>query len=75
MPTTIRLDEALEERYARLAEKTGRSRSYYYKEALAEAIDRLEYENALLMDAADYRAGRVKTYSLAEVGEILGLDN
>lgn len=74
MPTTIRLDKALEDRYARLAVKTGRSRSYYYKEALEDAIDRLEYENELLMDAADYRAGGMRAYKLDEVGEMLGLD-
>ena len=74
MPTTIRLDEQLEARYARLAQKTGRSRSYYYQEALEEAIDRLEYENELLMDAADYRAGRTRAYTLDEVGEMLELD-
>ena len=69
MPTTIRLDKDLEDRYARLAQRTHRSRSYYYKLALAEAIDRLEYENELLMEAADYRAGKTD-----EVGEMLGLD-
>lgn len=74
MPTTIRLDQQLEERYTQLAKRTGRSRSYYYKEALEEAIDRLEYENELLMDAADYRAGRVKGLTLDEVGEELELD-
>lgn len=74
MPTTIRLDDRLEARYARLAQKTGRSRSYYYKEALEEAIDRLEYENELLMDAANYRAGRARAYTLDEVGEMLELD-
>lgn len=75
MPTTIRLAPELENRYARLAQQTGRSKAYYMKEALEDAIDRLEYENQLLMDAADYRAGRMKTYSLDEVEKHYDLED
>lgn len=73
MPTTVRLTPELEDRYARLAQRTGRSKAYYIKEALEESIDRLEYENELLMDAVAYRAGRLKTYSLDEVEARYGL--
>ena len=71
----IRAPENVMERYTRLAQRTGRSRSFYVNEALAESIDRLEYEYGILKQVEDYRAGRLKTYSLDEVGEMLGLDD
>ena len=73
--TAIRAPEDVMERYTRLAHGTGRSRSFYINEALEESIDRLEYEYGILKDVEDWRAGRLKTYSLAEVGEMLGLDD
>lgn len=73
--TALRVPEDLASRYDRLAKSTGRTRTYYMNEALAESIDRLEYEYGILKDVEDYRAGRLKTYSLDEVGEMLGLDD
>ena len=73
--TSMRIPTELNERYSRLAKETGRSRSFYVNEALQEAIDRFEYEYGILKDIEDYRAGRLKTYSLDEVGEMLGLDD
>lgn len=73
--TALRMPEDLASRYDRLAKSTGRTRTYYMNEALAESIDRLEYEYGILKDVEDWRAGRLKTYSLDEVGEMLGLDD
>lgn len=73
--TALRVPEDLASRYDRLAKSTGRTRTYYMNEALAESIDRLEYEYGILKDVEDWRAGRLKTYSLDEVGEMLGLDD
>ncbi len=73
--TSMRIPTDLNERYSRLAKDTGRSRSFYVNAALEEAIDRLEYEYGILKDIEDYRAGRLKTYTLNEVGEMLGLDD
>lgn len=73
--TALRMPEELASRYDRLAKSTGRTRTYYMNEALAESIDRLEYEYGILKDVEDWRAGRLKTYSLDEVGEMLGLDD
>ena len=73
--TAIRMPSEIASRYDRLAKSTGRTRSYYINEALAESIDRLEYEYGILHDAEEYRAGRLKTYGLDEVGEMLGLDD
>ena len=44
-------------------------------EALAESIDRLEYEYGILKDIEDYRAGRLETYSLDEVRAHCGLED
>lgn len=73
--TALRMPEDLASRYDRLAKSTGRTRTYYMNEALAESIDRLEYEYGILKDVEEWRAGRLKTYSLDEVGEMLGLDD
>lgn len=73
MPTSVRLDPALEARLSRLSSETGRSKAYYIKEAISNDIDRIEYEYGILQDIEDYRAGRMITYSLDEVGEMIGL--
>lgn len=73
-PATIRLPEDLSARYDRLAKTTGRTKTFYMTEALSESIDRLEYEYGILQQVEDWRAGRLKTYSLDEVGEMLGLE-
>lgn len=71
----LRMPEDLSARYDRLAKSTGRTKTYYMTEALAGSIDRLEYEYGILQQVEDYRAGRLKTYSLDEVGEMLDLDD
>mgnify|MGYP000342780738 CR=1 FL=1 len=70
---TVRIPTDLSERYNRLAKETGRSRSYYVNEALADSIDRFEYEYGILKDIEDYRAGRLETYSIDEVKAHCGL--
>ena len=42
MAISIRLPEDLEQRLAKLASKTGRTKSFYIKEAIAEQIADLE---------------------------------
>ena len=50
--TMVRLDDETEARLARLAERTGRSKSFYVKEATLEKLD--EYEDYYLAkDALD----------------------
>ena len=72
---SLRIPEDLTGRYDRLATATGRTRTFYVTAALKDSIDRLEYEYGILKDVEDYRAGRLKTYSLDEVSEMLGLDD
>mgnify|MGYP001018092397 CR=1 FL=1 len=68
--TSIRLPKELNERYSRLAEAT---RSYYITEAMKDAIDEFEHEAELIKMVEDYRAGRLKTITLEELKESLGL--
>ena len=71
--TSLRISTDLSERYNRLAKETGRPRSYYINEALADSIDRLEYEYGLMKKVEDFRAGRLETVTLDELEESLGL--
>ena len=71
--TSIRLPKELSERYSRLAETTGRTRSYYITEALENAIDEFEHEAELIKMVEDYQAGRLETITLDELKENLGL--
>ena len=71
--TSIRLPKELSERYSRLAETTGRTRSYYITEAREDAIDEFEHEAELIKMVEDYRAGRLETITLDELEESLGL--
>lgn len=73
--TAIRLPEDLARRYDRLAKETGRTKTYYMTEALADSIDQLEYEYGILKQVEDFRAGRLETYSLDEVREHCDLED
>lgn len=75
MPTTLRMPEDLEARYNRLANDTGRSRTFYLRKALEGSIDQLEYEYGLLRQVEDWRAGRLETYTLDEVRQHCGLED
>ena len=71
MSTTLRMPAEVEERYKKLAHVTGRSASYFYKKALTESIDELEYTYGLLKQVEDYRAGKLETYTLDEARSYL----
>lgn len=69
----VRLDPDLEARLDAVARRTGRSKSYYAREALREKIEELE-DIALLEEALrDPDAG--KSYPLEEVVKRLGLED
>ncbi|WP_276930881.1 type II toxin-antitoxin system RelB family antitoxin [Faecalibaculum rodentium] len=74
-PTSIRLDPDLKKRYDSLAARTGRSRAFYINKALQDSIEEFEYVYNLEQQVLDYRAGKLKTYDLDEVRELLGLEN
>lgn len=74
MPTSVRLDPAVEARLDQLAQVTGRSKAYYLRELIEAGIDDLEdaYMGAAVLERV--RAGKERTYSLNTVMEDLGLD-
>nr|WP_076389167.1 ribbon-helix-helix domain-containing protein [Vaginimicrobium propionicum] len=74
-PTSVRLSARTMERLDDLAQRTGRSKSYYIRQAVEDSIDRLIWEYDVLSTVEEYRAGRLKTYTLDEVSEHLGLED
>lgn len=72
---SVRLPEDIEKRLTTLAETTGRSKSYYLREAILNKIDDLEDIYLAERRLEDIRAGRSKTRSLQEVAKDLGLEH
>jgi RHH-type rel operon transcriptional repressor/antitoxin RelB len=71
----LRLPTEIETRLANLAEKTGRTKTFYAREAILEHLDDLEDLYLAEQRLVEIRAGRSKTYSLDEVEQLLGLAN
>jgi RHH-type transcriptional regulator, rel operon repressor / antitoxin RelB len=65
----IRLDPEIESRLERLAKKTGRTKTYYAREAILEHLEDLED----IYLASHRLEERAKTYSANEVKHELGL--
>jgi len=74
MPTSVRLDPAVEARLEQLAQVTGRSKAYYLRELIEGGIDDLEdaYLGAAVLERI--RSGKEQTHSLDDVVAELGLD-
>ncbi|WP_420038374.1 type II toxin-antitoxin system RelB family antitoxin [Kocuria salsicia] len=53
--------------------RTGRSKSYYLREAVETHINHLVQEYEILETSQNVRSGRERTYTLAEVEKILDL--
>lgn len=71
----IRLPADIEHRLEALAEATGRTKTFYAREAIVEHIDDLEDIYLAERVLGDIRAGRCKTTSLEEVMREHGLEN
>lgn len=71
----IRLPQSIEDRLERLAKKTGRTKTFYAREAILRHIEDLEdvYEAERVLERV--RAGKEKTYSLDQVKERLDLED
>ena len=69
----IRLPADIESRLDRLAKATGRTRSYYAREAILEHLDDLEDFYLAERRLIDNRAGKSRTCTLEEVEQVLGL--
>ncbi len=70
---TVRPPQDIQDRYAALAKKTGRPRSFYVNKALEDSIDDLEEVYGMLHDLEEYRAGRLKAMSSEEARKACGL--
>jgi len=71
----IRLPEELESRLDALAQATGRSKSFYVREALLEHMDDLEDLYLAEQRLIDLRAGRTQTVPLEDVVKRYGLED
>jgi RHH-type rel operon transcriptional repressor/antitoxin RelB len=71
---SIRLGDGLAARLDAVAASTRRSRSTYVREALEAHIDQIEWEQRILRNVEDVRAGRRSTVSDAEARKILDLE-
>ncbi|MGD0293204.1 MAG: DUF6290 family protein [Terracidiphilus sp.] len=69
----IRLPAEIEKRLDALAKQTGRTKSYYAREAILEHLDDLEDIYEAEKRLADIRAGRVKTIPLEEAMKRYGM--
>ena len=69
----VRLDNELEERLERLAEKTGRTKTYYAREAIEAHLEDLEDFYLAEERLRDFRSE--DAIPLAEVEKRLGLDD
>ena len=71
----LRLPEDIESRLDKLAKATGRTKSFYAREAILEHLADLEdlYLAEKLLDKV--RTGKSKTYTLNAVEQALGLAN
>ena len=71
----IRLPEAIEERLDRLAKRTGRTKTYYAREAILQHLEDLEDIYLAEKRLAAIRSGRTKTIPLDEVMRRYGLED
>ena len=69
----IRLPAEIEERLTDLAKRTGRTKTYYAREAILEHLDDLEDLYLAEQRLIDIRAGRSATVPLDDVERELGL--
>jgi len=71
----LRLPEDIEARLDKLAKATGRTKSFYAREAILEHLADLEDLYLAEKRLAKVRNGKSKTYSLKAVEQELGLVN
>jgi RHH-type rel operon transcriptional repressor/antitoxin RelB len=71
----IRLPEEIERRLEELARKTGRTKTYYAREAILEYLDDLEDIHLAERRYAAYLADKSRTTSLEDVERALGLED
>ena len=73
--TSLRLPDDIGHRLTELAERTGRSKTFYILEAIREHLDDLEDIYISEQRLADIRAGRSRTYTSEEVEAMLNVED
>ena len=71
----IRLPADIEERLERLAERTGRTKTFHAREAILRHLEDLEDVYLAEQRLVELRAGRSRTFTLDEVARELGLED
>jgi RHH-type rel operon transcriptional repressor/antitoxin RelB len=71
----LRLPEDIESRLDKLAKATGRTKSFYAREAILEHLADLEDLYLAEKRLAKVRTGKSKTYTLNALEQALGLAN
>ena len=72
---SLRLPDDLSRRLTLLAQRTGRSKTFYMKEAIAEYLEDQEDVYIAEQRLADFDAGKSIAVPLEEVMQRLGLEN
>jgi RHH-type rel operon transcriptional repressor/antitoxin RelB len=75
MMLAIRLPESIEKRLEKLAHRTGRTKTFYAREAILRYLEDLEDTYDAERALQRIRAGKEATHSLDEVAKRLGLDS
>lgn len=75
MLTTVRLSDDVAEKLTKLADETGRTKSFYLRKLIEGGLDQLLYEYSILHDVEDYRKGKLKTYTLEKMKQRYGLED
>jgi RHH-type rel operon transcriptional repressor/antitoxin RelB len=70
---SIRLPDAISERLQKLADRTGRTKTFYVVEAIQGHLEEIEDIYIAEKRLIDLRSGRSRTYTLEEVERELGL--
>ena len=71
----LRLPDEVSQRLQRLADRTGRSRTFYMIEAIREHLDDLEGLYLTEQRLIDIRAGKSQTVPLEDVMKRYGVDD
>ena len=74
-PVALRLPDEVDRRLDRLADRTGRSKTFYMIEAIREQLDDLEDVYLAEQRLIDIQAGRSQTVLLEDVLDLYGLES
>jgi RHH-type transcriptional regulator, rel operon repressor / antitoxin RelB len=74
-PVSIRLDKKLDLRLSRLARKTGRTKSFYIKQAVANQLADLEDLHLASEVSRRIATGKERVIASRDVERIVGLDD